>query len=152
MGMADYMGPGSSEDSGAGSISDTAALAAGWVVTTDATGAKVYQTAEGSVYDTSGQLIANVNRAAVGDSAGFNFATTATDLLKAGLSIYQLNQQQKTFNDVNRTRAAQGLSPLPWSQFAPTASVGVAADPKILWTVGIVGLLLAVGLFGRGRR
>lgn len=134
-------------------ITDDEALANGWVITYDAFGRKVYQADNGFVYDVeTGQQISNVNRMPIaGDSAGMDYWTQAADLVKQGLSVFQLNQQQRAFNDVNKALALQGKAPLSWSQFQPTASVGVALDPKILWTIGIVGVLVALGLFGGGR-
>jgi hypothetical protein len=133
-------------------ITDDEALANGWAVTWDAMGRKVYQSPEGFVYDVeSGNAIANVDRAAVGESAGFDYYTQATDLIKQGLSIYQLNEQQKAFRDVNKQLVTSGRPPLSWSQFTPTASVGFTADPKILGTVLIVGALVAIAIFGGGR-
>ena len=134
-------------------ITDEDAIANGWVITYDAFGGKLYQSPEGYVFDAekqdNDQPIANVNRDSAGNSAGFDFWTGAQKLLQSGLSIVQLNQQQRAFNDANRVRIANGQSPLPWSSFTPTASVGLQLDPKILAVLAVVGIALAVGL---GRR
>jgi hypothetical protein len=137
-------------------ITDEDAIANGWVITYDAFGTKLYQSPEGYVFNAdaqdNAQPIANVTRDSTGGSAGFDFWTDVQDLVKQGLSIYQINQQQKAFNEANKVRIAQGQAPLPWTDFSPTASVGVTADPRILWTILGVGVVLALGIFGGGRR
>lgn len=87
----------------------------------------------------------------IGDDAMKNPGTSLLELISRGLQIYQLDRQQKAFLEINRERLRQGLNPIGWDQFQPTASVGVALDSdtkRMLWILGAgaLGLLAIMAL------
>jgi hypothetical protein len=128
------------------------ALQLGYVIEYDENGRMIYIDQEGRIVDPETGSVTVYPISSVGESAGTDWAAKISGLLTQGLSFAQAWQQQKAFNEANKQRAAQGLPPLPWTEFRPTASVGVTLDPKILWTIGIVGGLLALSVLMGKRR
>jgi len=128
------------------------ALQLGYVIEYDENGRMIYIDQEGRIVDPETGSVTVYPISSVGESAGADWAAKISGLLTQGLSFAQAWQQQKAFNEANKQRAAQGLPPLPWTEFRPTASVGVTLDPKILWTIGIVGGLLALSVLMGKRR
>lgn len=131
---------------GAASISDDDARANGWTITYDSFGTKLYVAPDGSTYNTETGDSVDTSESGGGSS----WVGQVTDLVQKGLSIYQIQQQQKAFNSINQTRAQQGLTPLPWSDFQPTASVGLTTSPAVLYTLlGIAAILIVPALLKR---
>jgi hypothetical protein len=128
------------------------ALQLGYIIEYDENGRMIYIDQEGRIVDPETGSVTVYPVSSVGESAGTDWAAKISGLLTQGLSFAQAWQQQKAFNEANKQRAAQGLPPLPWTEFRPTASVGVTLDPKILWTIGIVGGLLALSVLMGKRR
>lgn len=134
-------------------ISYDQAIANGWIIEADENGDPIYIDQEGRIINPETGVVTEYATGSIGESAASDsWLDKISRVLTQGLSFAQAWQQQKAFNEANKVRAAQGLAPLPWSEFRPTASVGVTLDPKILWTIAGVGLLIAIGLFGGKRR
>lgn len=133
---------------GASGISDADALSNGWIITTDpSSGAKIYLDAATGSY-------MNADTGSQGTASSDGIGGTIAAALAAGVSIAQLNAQQRAFNTANQSRISQGLTPLPWSSFAPTASLGLTASPQVLMVAIGVAAILGIAVFshGRGRR
>jgi hypothetical protein len=128
------------------------ALQLGYIVEYDENGRMIYIDQEGRIVDPETGSVTVYPVSSVGESAGTDWTAKISGILTKGLSFAQAWQQQKAFNEANKQRAAQGLPPLPWTEFRPTASVGVTLDPKILWTIGIVGGMLALSVLMGKRR
>jgi hypothetical protein len=133
-------------------MTDAEAIDRGWVVDFDENGRKIYIDPEGNVIDAiTGSVMMRYPTMGAAIEPSPDWFSRIGGLLTQGLSFAQAWQQQKAFNEANKVRAAQGLPPLPWTEFKPTASVGVTLDPRILWTVLGVGALIALAMLG-GRR
>lgn len=134
-------------------ISVDRALDLGYVVDYDETGRMFYIDQEGRIINPETGIAVSIASGSIGESAASeSWVDKLGGFLTQGLSFAQAWQQQKAFAEANKVRAAQGLPPLPWTEFRPTASVGVTVDPKILWTIGGIGLLIALAMFGGRRR
>lgn len=134
-------------------ISVDRALDLGYVIDYDETGRMFYIDQEGRIINPETGIAVSIASGSIGESAASeSWVDKLGGFLTQGLSFAQAWQQQKAFNEANKVRAQQGLAPLPWTDFRPTASVGVTLDPKILWTVAGVGLLIALAMFGGRRR
>jgi hypothetical protein len=87
------------------------------------------------------------------DAVQENAGTSLFDIIKAGLSAWQLTAQQKAFLETNQQLIAQGRPPLAWDQFSPVASVGVSVDSgtkTMIYALGIGALaILALGMLKR---
>lgn len=68
-----------------------------------------------------------------------NAGASLLDIIKAGLSAWQLTAQQKAFLETNQQLIAQGKPPLSWDQFSPVASVGVSVDSGTKTMLYILG-------------
>lgn len=134
-------------------ISPDRAVDLGYVIDFDEHGRMIYIDQEGRMINPETGAVIMFADGTIGESVGTeSWFDRIGGILTQGLSFAQAWQQQKAFAEANKQRAAQGLPPLPWTEFRPTASVGVTVDPKILWTIGGIGILMALALFGGKRR